>query len=427
MKYVLPFIIVVGLFGCSSATSDDSANAPAWAGQHTHTLTLGQSDNAEVVKVIGDGQGDNPRAVLVASKARKLVLVEITASGLNVIRERTLLETDSSESELTHIDVSSDGSWAVLTRTIITMNGDAQSDCGGELLFVSLVDSASFGDILSTVEVGPMPDSVDVSDDDQWVVSANERDGPDAWGKCEVAGEVASISVVDVSSGPAAPTERHRIILTDAATGPREPESVHIADNDRVAVTLQDSHELALFRISELPLAPTMADLTIVRLPNDALGAGPWPDGVLHVKTELETVLVVAGEWNDTLTVLSVEGDVLSSIVVSASDLPPALPRVLDEGSPPFSPDSLATFSRSGRTYVAVTLRHAGAVAVYDITDPRAPTYSSSIAVGRSEKGTQDEDGSTIRPEGIAASADGSFLLTANEAESSLSLIQLIE
>jgi len=62
-------------------------------------------------------------------------------------------------------------------------------------------------------------------------------------------------------------------------------------------------------------------------------------------------------------------------------------------------------------------------VAVYDVTDPTAPVYDTAVTVGADERGGQDDDGSTIRPEGIAAAADGTFVLTANEAESSVSLI----
>ena len=54
-------------------------------------------------------------------------------------------------------------------------------------------------------------------------------------------------------------------------------------------------------------------------------------------------------------------------------------------------------------------------------------TYSSAVQVGHDEKGGQDEDGSTIRPEGVAAAPDGHFLLTANEEESSVSLVLPVE
>jgi len=133
------------------------------------------------------------------------------------------------------------------------------------------------------------------------------------------------------------------------------------------------------------------------------------------------------GEWNDTFSVLSGDGVVVSSTDVSASDIPAYFPRVVSEGYPLFSPDSIAAFTFDGRAHLALTLRHAGAVVVYDVSDATAPEYVTAIQVGQDETGGQDEDGSVIRPEGIAAAADGSFVVVANEEESSVSLIVRVE
>jgi hypothetical protein len=273
-----------------------------------------------------------------------------------------------------------------------------------------------------------MPDAVAVSPDGKLVASANERDGLEAWGKCGVPGATPSISVLDVSGGPAAAVERHRIEMVDADTGPREPEGVVFGkDSDLVFATLQDSHEVVWFRVSALAglTDPTSADIGLESLPVNALGAGPWPDGI----TRFEDVaggecFVTAGEWNDTFTVLASDGTVLSNNDISESDLPSSLPRVVAEDTPLFSPDSVAAFTWGARPYVAFTLRQAGAVAIYDVADPTAPRYVQAIAVGQHETGKADEEGSTIRPEGIGAAADGSFLVVANEAESSVSLIR---
>ena len=163
-------------------------------------------------------------------------------------------------------------------------------------------------------------------------------------------------------------------------------------------------------------------------MPVNALGAGPWPDGVARfVDGAGVEYFATAGEWNDTFSIVKGDGTVVATYDVSARDIPGNFPRVVDEGSPLFSPDSIAPFAYGGKSYLAFTLRHAGAVAVYDVTDPTAATFASAVQVGHDEKGGQDEDGSTIRPEGIAAAGDGAFLLTANEEESSVSLILPVE
>ncbi len=410
-----------------NVSQDEHAPAGHFVCQQAETLLLGAEDNAEAIRLVPA----STMALLLSSKARKLTLLDTAGGKLSVLRERVLFENDPTESELTNLAVSPDGMWAVCTRTFIkTDESGAQTDCAGELVFVDAGDGASFGDVTHQVEVGPMPDAVAISDDGKWVASANERDGPDAWGKCEVAGEIPSVSIIAMGADGSAPVEAHRMAVVDAGTGPREPESlVFSSDNDLLVVSLQDSHEVLFVRISDLQGAgsePTSTSVkaTIVRLPDDAVGAGPWPDGVGRFQTMDGTELfVTAGEWNDTFTILNSNGGVVSNTAISPSDIPEALPRVLSEGSPRFSPDSVATFLYEGRPHVAFTLRHSGAVAVYDLSDPAAPAFASAVGVGKEETGQWDKEGSSVRPEGIAAAPDGEFLVTANEGESSVSLV----
>ncbi|HCF60652.1 MAG TPA: hypothetical protein DFS52_21960, partial [Myxococcales bacterium] len=360
---ILPFL-ALALLACPSEPAepvDPPAPGP-YLGRHAHTLLRGSSDNAEAIKVV-PGQ---KRAVLLSSKARKLTLLDVLDDKLQVAREKSLFESDSTESELTNLEVSASGTWAVLTRTLIeTDNAGAQTACGGELVFVDVTDSDAFGTVLKQLEVGPMPDSVDISDDDTLVASANERDGPDAWGKCEVPGAEASVSIVKLEDGPASAVELHRVKMIDSTTGPREPEAVVFSkDGDLVAVTLQDSHEVALLSVSALALKanPTSDDVKIVELPPNALGAKPWPDGIARFEdAQGAERFAIAGEWNDTLIVIDREGEVLANAELSPNDLPDSLPRVVDPGSPLFSPDTIAPFVYGGRSYLAVSPRAPGA------------------------------------------------------------------
>jgi len=419
-------LFLILMTGCNP--QDEKQVSPSndgpYQGQLSHTLLMGTADNAEVIQAI---EGTN-RAILVSSKARKISLLEVDAGEIKILQEKALFQEDASESELTHIDINSTGTWAVLTRTILEVADDgAQTSCGGELIFVDATATESFGQILATLPVGPMPDSVDISDNDGHVVSANERDGPEAWGKCEVPDAMPSISVVDVQGGPSEAIEIARIEMIDAGTGPREPEDVCFSkDHDLVAVTLQDSHEVALFRISEIQEVtdPTSDDLWIVSLPENALGALPWPDGITSFQAQDgEEFFAVAGEWNDTLLLIDIQGNVVANIPVSPQEIPEHFPRMEDEGSPLFSPDSLAAFIRGQRSYLGATLRHSGVIALWDVSEAPEVSFTMAIPVGKNEAGGADEDGSTIRPEGITAAEDGSFILVANEEESSVSLV----
>jgi len=393
MAAVLLLPAIVGCGTGQGATGQDARGDAAseqvvppghFVGQLADTLLMGAADNAEVVKAVPG----TTRAILVSSKARKLSLLEIGGAKIEVLREHLLFENDPSESETTSLAVAPDGTWAVCTRTIIqTDDSGAQTDCGGELVFFDATDSDKFGEVLGQLTVGPMPDSVAISDDGKWAASANERDGPDAWGKCEVPGEQASVSIVSLEDGPSGAAEYRRITMVDADTGPREPESVIFGtDNDLVVATLQDSHEVLFVRLSQLESeeAPTSASdaVTIVRLPDDAVGAGPWPDGVGRCPGPSGSDLfVTAGEWNDTFAILDGQGKVVSNSALNPGDIPESFPRVIAEGSPRFSPDSVATFQFGGVPHVAFTLRHSGAVVVYELSDPAAPAFASATAV----------------------------------------------
>jgi DNA-binding beta-propeller fold protein YncE len=432
-------LLVLGLSLCASACgSDDPAGADGVSGDQiftpttytaelTDTLLMGTADNAEVL----DWVPGTDRAILISSKARKVSLLEVSEGQLTLVDEVSLFTDDATESELTHIDVSSDGTWAALTRTILrTDEGGGQTACEGELVLIDVQAGDSFGTVLGTVAVGAMPDSVTISDDDAWIATADERDGPDAWGKCEVAGAEASVSLVDLSQGIDAAQVVGTVRMVDGETGPREPEDlVFSSDGATLVVTLQDSHEVAFIDTASLTAAgeQTSDDVTLIALPPNALGASPWPDGVARFldATGAEHY-AIAGEWNDTLIVLDSQGEVVTNLPIVLGDIPESFPRVQDEGSPRFSPDSLSAFMHEGRAHLVVTLRHSGAVAIWDVSDAASPVFATATQVGQSEAGGADEDGSTIRPEGVSTSPDGRFIITANEEESSVSLIEAL-
>ncbi|MBW2735102.1 MAG: hypothetical protein JRH20_22195, partial [Deltaproteobacteria bacterium] len=362
---------------------------------------------------------------LVSSKARRITLLQIGTEGLSEVRSRALFPEDPSESELTHVDVSADGSWAVATRTLIEKNAAGETTaCGGELVFIDISDDAQFGALLAQIPVGPMPDAVAISPDGKTVLSANERDV--VWGKCEQVAAIdpPSISIVDVSEGPAQAKELKRVLMT--GEDKREPEYVAFsAKGDLFAVTLQDSNEVALFRLSALlPLeAPTDANAeVIVKLPQNSIGQDAWPDGVaLVVDGEGKEHFVIAGEGNDMFYLLDGSGAITSAVEINASDIPAAYPR---DGSwgPLFRPDSVTAMRWEEQSYVAFSLKASGAVGIWNVTVPQSVTFVQTIKVGADEQATTETE-SSVGTEGIAASSDFGFIVTANEAESSVSLV----
>jgi hypothetical protein len=184
-----------------------------------------------------------------------------------------------------------------------------------------------------------------------------------------------------------------------------------------------------LFRVSAVvgadsaPVALTTDGLTIIRLPNRSTGAEPWPDGVIAF-TDAGGVgyFAVAGEYNDTITVLSLGGTVVAQIELQQSDFPSDLPRNLEDWShAPFRPDSATAFQYAGHRSLAFSLKHAGAVGVWRVDDVNAIEMVSVVKVGDADEGTPTTE-SSIGTEGISANGRG-LIVTANEGESSISLV----
>ncbi len=419
------WLMALALCACDGQAADgDAPTDTGWRGRHADTLRFGAADNSEIVKLLPGGG----RAVLVGSKARKVTLLAIEGGALVERRSRNLFPEDASESELTHIDFDRQGRFAVVTRTKPVSEGGTLVDCRGSLVFLDVSDGELFGTVLREVEVGPMPDAVDVSDDDRWVVSADEVDFNE--GKCPLPDLKAQVTLLELPGGdPAAATVRARITMTGGEGAKREPEQIVFAsDGDHVAATLQDTHEVLLFRRSALldgatgVVERTSDDVTVVRLPDRPDGAEPWPDGVHRVVDAAGAEhFVVAGEYNDTLHVLALDGTHEAQVLIDPADMPGDLPRNVEPGSfAPFRPDSLAAFRWQGHAYVAASLKHAGAVGVWRFDDVADVRIAGVVKVGAADEGTANTE-STIGMEGISA-ADG-VVVTANEAESSVSLV----
>lgn len=427
--HAITLAAALGLAACSGDDGDSPPVEPGYQGQHVGTLEFADDDNSEVVKMLPDGS----KAVLVASKTRKVTLLGVSPSGLTELRSANLFPDDVSESELTHIDFDSRGRFAVVTRTLpITDEAGMLADCRGSLVFVDVSDSDAFGAVLHEVAVGPMPDAVDISPDDRWVVSADEQD---AYDKCDIEGVTPAVSLLELPDGdPTAARVRARITLSGEETGLlREPEQIiFAADSDTVAATLQDSHEVLIVsrsavlagageEVVELDGNDPANVLAMVRLPDRADGAEPWPDG-LDVFTDAagEQRLIVTGEYNDVLYTLGLDGAVLGTALITDDVVPGDFPRVTADDDVRFRPDSVAAFTYDGVPYGAVSLKHSGAVGVWDLSDPADIYPVSMVKVGAGEGASSTEE-STLGCEGISA-RDG-VIITANEDESSASLV----
>ncbi len=416
-----PVLLAATLLLASSCgdTTGGAPSASLYRGEHKQSLRLGSGGNTEVIAWFPDGR----RALVVASKARRITLLTIKDGTLHEGRSEALATTDPTESELTHVALAPSGRWAALTRTTIQKGADGKTKgCGGELMLVS-VEEATFGETLAVVEVGPMPDAVAIAPDGKTAVVANERDV--VWGKCEGVDALAppSLSIIDLEGGPAQAKERQRVVFV--GEDKREPEYVAFsADSDLFAVTLQDSNELALFRLGALAERddPTDADAeAVLALPKNSIGQAAWPDGVTRfVDGRGDEHFAVAGEGNDVIYLVDARGELVDHLELSTREIPADFPR---DGSwgPLFRPDSITSLRWRGESYLAASLKASGAVGLWKVSDVTRGRFVQAIKIGVTEEAGATEE-SKVGTEGISATSSG-LILTANELESSVSLI----
>ena len=425
MKKSLFILACLVMLGCHES-ENDTPNLPSNDGQggklkvsQKVTQVYSETDNVESVRAIVDGT-HVPSAIVVSSKAR--TVREIWLDGDKIVQAAAFHDAEGkADDEFTNSAVLSEGVY-LLTKTILSREDDKIVDCSGELYVAHVGEPVS-------VSVGAMPDAVAITPDKRYAITADERDSEaEAWGKCPVASEMPSVTFVSLKDNIATSEVVKTVQFTQNALGPREPEYVAVSsDNDTVAVTLQDSHEVAILKISEVMAASgSILDESvaqIVQLPANASGANPWPDGIAAFEVEEKTYFIIAGEWNDTLIIIDAEGTVVSNTMVTEREVPTSFPCIEDNESPRYSPDSVTTFEIDGKVYAAATLRFAGAVIIYDVTNPQQPQFVHIEAVGESDTTGCSQDGSRVYPEGI--SSGNGYIWTANEGENSVTVFKV--
>ena len=190
---------------------------------------------------------------------------------------------------------------------------------------------------------------------------------------------------------------------------------------------MQDSHEVAIFSIKAIlnETGDTLEESVtkIVQLPPNPANQNPWPDGIVSFTLDNKIYFAIAGEWNDTIIIIDDSGNVISNTYITEKDVPTNFPCVEDTDSPRYSPDSITAYIHNNKQYIASTLKFAGAVIVYDVSDPAKPVMQFVEKVGEEDIQECTKKGSTVSPEGI--SAGSGYIWTANEKENSVTVIKL--
>ena len=218
-------------------------------------VTKQESEKANIESIRPLPGRTKPSAVAVGSKSKTLFFLEADAGSLSQYSS-VVDENLSEDDEFTNSAVY-DEKTVLVTHTILERGSDkAITDCKGELLLVRH-DAAQNITTTTYAQVGAMPDAVAITPNKKYALTADEHDSKESWGKCPIGSIKPSVSILQLTDDAGALLDVPKVVkkleFGRGKLGPREPEYIAVAsDSDTVAVTLQDSHEVAIFKISEV-------------------------------------------------------------------------------------------------------------------------------------------------------------------------------
>ncbi len=395
----------------NACAADSSCEAnPRFDIQEMMSLATGADENPEIVRVI---PGTVNRAVLASSASKKLTFIDYGAASFS-FAESYSYDLGGTASEMTSMTVSPDGKFLVIT--------DARADCAKGFLHIVDLD-VNHGTIINSIEVGYNPDSVAISKDGRWLVSADEDDREDR--PCKPADRHGgSVSVIDLSVGLELATVV-KTIPTDWDVD-AEPEGVKIApDNDTVLVALQETSQLAFFRLSEINDAD-FAMYAVINFVDDLGVSAGEPDGI--ALNEEGDIALVGLEKTDSFAMISVTDATVLALysIEDNGDLPSSYNRDLEKSTKRMEPEEVALIKAGGQVFALMALQESHAVLVYNVTDPTEPFFDSVAPVGIGYQAEDDaglNEKSEIGSEGLAICMQNAITFIANEREGSVTML----
>jgi DNA-binding beta-propeller fold protein YncE len=298
------------------------------------------------------------------------------------------------------VSIAPDGSWAVAAAIDDTC-------VPGTLYFVDLVDTP--GAVLRTMTVGIWPDHVAVSPDGRYVVTADE----DQREVCKPASRHGgTITIIDVSAGVAEANVVQTITVDHAVDS--EPEGLAIGRRGTVAVTVQETDDLLLFDLDDVPSATTR----LIAMP-----PGSRPDGVSV--NEALGLVAVALERTDGIAIVSSETDeiVHRRDLVPAGDVPADYNRDTTDTVEVHEPEEPFFFRYRGADFLALTVQESHAVLIYRVASDGSLTLDSVGPTGDYMTESGGTARSNIRPESMAVSSSAGVAFAVNEGEGSVTVL----
>ena len=402
MKKSIFLLTIIAIFTISCEDNEAGATDVAFNITKIDVKSTGDSEvsQPELVRFVSSTEG-----VIVNSKTNSLDFFGISGTALTMGTASVTL-TDDPDGEASSIDVSVDNSIVagVVTRGACTR---------GELYLVEAATKTKHG----PYQLGFNPDAVDISVDNQYVVVVNEYDyGDGVDGGCDsIAGP--GVTIYDISNGLGNATLVKDMVINHRGSNGdlAEPEGVKIAPDGRtVFMTLQESNEIGWFDILSPP------DTLIYRM--EFTSANHKPDGIWV--NDGQTYVATAGEIDGQLCVTMLDGPNGAPSTQTYANLASDLPSnwTWEDVTKGIEPEEILIVDREDQSFMISTLQDAGAVVVYNITDPLNPVYDSG-AITELDDYTQEEGGmSSGEPEGLHYK--NGFVLVANTGDPSVALFK---
>ena len=402
MKRSIFLLTIIAIFTISCEDNEAGATDVAFDITKIDVKSTGDSEvsQPELVRFVSSTEG-----VIVNSKTNSLDFFGISGTALTMGTASVTL-TDDPDGEASSIDVSVDNSIVagVVTRGACTR---------GELYLVEAATKTKHG----PYQLGFNPDAVDISVDNQYVVVVNEYDyGDGVDGGCDsIAGP--GVTIYDISNGLGNATLVKDMVINHRGSNGdlAEPEGVKIAPDGRtVFMTLQESNEIGWFDILNPP------DTLIYRM--EFTSANHKPDGIWV--NDDQTYVATAGEIDGQLCVTMLDGPNGAPSTQTYANLASDLPSnwTWEDITKGIEPEEILIVDKDDQSFMISTLQDAGAVVVYNITDPLNPVYDSG-AITELDDYTQEEGGmSSGEPEGLHYK--NGFVLVANTGDPSVALFK---
>ncbi len=400
-------ILSLAFFACEEEDKTDvEATFDSFDIQTVMSVATAADANPEIIRMVPD---EDNRAVFVASATKQLFPITYTADNFSIDTPVNLSITASNE-EATSIDVSRKIDGVNYVAVCI-----ATTDCTpGAVIFVNFQTGA----IAKRVDgIGFNPDGMAFTKDGQYLIVACEDDREDR--SCKPADRNGgSVSIIDLTNGIANATLAQDYKV-DYATD-SEPEHAETNANGDVVVSVQETSDVLVFNVSDLPLED--ADVTIVHQPNDAGDNEAEPDG-LFISPD-GSLALISNERNGTFQIMDIASKtMLGTPYTVENDLPSGWYRDTDKSTKRTEPEEAFLVARDGKLYALLALQEAHAVIVYDVTDPAAPVFDSIAEAGlHPELDVEGESESNIGSEGLSAHPTNGVVFSANEREGTVTM-----